>query len=49
MPDMPCTAKLARLLPILGFVALSACHLDPDRYDVGQQLTSHTIDHGNWQ
>ncbi len=49
MPDMKSAARLARLFPFLGLVALSACHVDPNKQNPIELVTSHTFDHANWQ
>ncbi len=49
MPDTKSKARLARLLPALGAVALlGACHVDPNTQNPIELFTSHTTDHGNW-
>ena len=50
MPDMKSKARLARLFPVFGIVAvLGACHVDPNTQDPISLFTSHTVDHANWQ
>ncbi len=49
MPDMKSAARLTRLFPFLGFVALGACHVDPNTQNPISLVTSHTFDHANWQ
>ena len=50
MPDMKSKARLARLIPIFGTVALlGACHVDPNTQDPIELFTSHTVDSANWQ
>ncbi len=50
MPDMKAKARLARLIPVIGTVALlGACHIDPNTQNPIELFTSHTVDHGNWQ
>ena len=50
MPDMKSKARLARLIPVIGTVALlGACHIDPNTQNPIELFTSHTVDHGNWQ
>ncbi len=50
MPDMKSKARLARLLPAFGMVALlGACHIDPNTQNPVELFTSHTVDHANWQ
>lgn len=50
MPDMKSKARLAKLFPAFGMVALlGACHVDPSTQTPGDLFTSHTVDHANWQ
>ncbi len=50
MPDMKSKARLAKLLPVFGIVALlGACHIDPHTQTPISLFTSHTVDHANWQ
>ncbi len=50
MPDMKSKARLARLFPAFGIVALlGACHVDPNTQNPIELFTSHTVDHANWQ
>jgi len=50
MPDMKSKARLARLFPVLGAVALlGACHVDPNSQNPVSLFTSHTVDSANWQ
>ena len=50
MPDKKSKARLAKLLPVFGTVALlGACHIDPITQDPIELVNSHTFDHGNWQ
>ena len=49
MPDTKSTARLAKLFPVLGLVALGACHVDPNTQNPIDLVTSHTFDHANWQ
>ncbi|MHA1152537.1 MAG: CpaD family pilus assembly lipoprotein [Alphaproteobacteria bacterium] len=50
MRDMKCKARLAKLFPAFGIVALlGACHIDPESQTPAEMFTSHTVDHGNWQ
>ncbi len=49
MPDTKSTARLAKLFPVLGLVALGACHVDPTTQNPIDLVTSHTFDHANWQ
>ncbi len=49
MPDMKSAARLTRLFPFLGLVALGACHVDPNTQNPISLVTSHTFDHANWQ
>ncbi len=49
MPDTKSTARLAKLFPVLGLIALGACHVDPNTQNPISLVTSHTFDHANWQ
>ncbi len=50
MPDMKSKARLARLVPAFGIVALlGACHIDPNTQTPISLFTSHTVDHANWE
>ena len=50
MPDMKSKARLVKLLPAFGMVALlGACHVDPNTQNPIELFTSHTVDHANWQ
>ena len=49
MPDTKSTARLAKLFPVLGLLALGACHVDPTTQNPIDLVTSHTFDHANWQ
>jgi pilus biogenesis lipoprotein CpaD len=49
MPEMKFSARLTRLFPFLGLIALSACHVDPNTQNPVNLVTSHTFDHANWQ
>ena len=50
MPDMKSKARLARLVPAFGIVALlGACHVDPNTQNQIELINSHTFDHANWQ
>ncbi len=49
MPDTKSTARLAKLFPVLGLLALGACHVDPNTQSPIDLVTSHTFDHANWR
>ena len=50
MPDKKSKARLVKLLPVFGVVALlGACHIDPNTQNPIELVNSHTFDHGNWQ
>ena len=50
MPDMKSKARLDRLIPAFGIVALlGACHIDPTTQNPVSLITSHTTDSANWQ
>ncbi len=50
MPDTKSKARLARLFPVFGIVALlGACHIDPNTQTPIELINSHTFDHANWQ
>lgn len=50
MSDMKSKARLIKLLPVFGVVALlGACHIDPITQNPIELVNSHTFDHGNWQ
>ncbi len=50
MPDIKPKARLAKLVPAFGIVALlGACHVDPNTQNPISLFTSHTVDSANWQ
>ena len=50
MPDTKSKVRLAKLLPMIGIVALlGACHVDPNTQSAAKLFTSHTVDSANWE
>lgn len=50
MPDMTSKARLEKLVPAIGIMALlGACHIDPNTQNPVSLITSHTTDSANWQ